>query len=120
MTETRSKTILERAEEAAVKRVRNQLKLENVKAKALLALKKSNIQYAEAVLAEYERSGSVEFDVFRARLGYAAMRPTIEMSLMEMQLPASAPWQIITMLNAAYPNCGGCQQYICPKGCPND
>lgn len=95
------------------------LRLASANAAAALALSKTNIQYAKDVLAEYERSGSVEFDMFRARLGMAAMSPSIEMKMFVMNLPA-APRQIVALAAATLPNCGGCQQRRCPKGCPNN
>ena len=96
------------------------LRLASANAAALLALSNANIQYARDVLAEYERSGSVEFDMFRARLGMAAMSPSIELKMFAMNLPAAAPWQIVELAAATQPNCGGCQQRRCPKGCPNN
>lgn len=96
------------------------LRLASANAAAALALSKTNIQYARDVLAEYERSGSVEFDMFRARLGMAAMSPSVELMMFVMNLPASAPWQIVELAAATQPNCGGCQQRRCPKGCPNN
>lgn len=95
-----------------------QLRLANTA--ALLALSKTNIQYAKDVLAEYERSGSVEFDMFRARLGMTAMSPSIELKMFAMNLPAAAPWQIVALVAASQPKCGDCQQRRCPKGCPNN
>lgn len=74
---------------------------------------KTNIQYAKDVLAEFERSGSVEFDVFRARLGAAAMRLDLTMAT------EKTPWQIVGVLAASIQSCQGCQQSRCPKACPN-
>lgn len=96
------------------------LKLASANAAAALALSKTNIQYAKDVLAEFESSGSVEFDMFRARLGMAAMSPSVELKMFVMNLPAAAPWQIVALVAASHPNCGDCQQRRCPKGCPNN
>jgi hypothetical protein len=89
------------------------LKLASANAAAVLALSKTNIQYAKDVLAEYERSGSVEFDVFRARVGAAAMRLDLT------EFSDEAPWQIVEVLAANIKSCAGCRQRSCPKGCPN-
>lgn len=84
---------------------------------------RDDIQYALSVVAEWERSGNTDFDVFCARRGMQWLNARSGMKLehksMLMNLDADAPWQVVEVLNASAQSCAGCQQRRCPAGCPN-